>query len=58
MFVETVFAVLTQRVLTLLSGLTVNPVENNLIVPLAPLGALLEIILLESTVTQHSFTDS
>ena len=32
--------------------------ENNLIAPLAPLGAVLEIILLESTVTEHSFTDS
>lgn len=32
--------------------------ENNLIVPLTPLGTLLEIILLEGTVTEHSFTDS
>lgn len=32
--------------------------ENNLIVPLGPLGAMLEIILLEATVAEHSFTDS
>lgn len=58
MFVEGFFSVLTQSFNFAFRFDSQSYYENNLIVPLAPLGALLKIILLEGTATQHSFTDT